>query len=120
MDNEAGMEHLSRRTTSDVNYLLITSDPSPRGILTASRIRDLSKEININAEKIFLLVNRVNGKLDSRLKDYIAEKKLDLLGVVNIDDNIYEMDISGKTIFDIPEDSLALKQIEKMMERLIV
>jgi len=120
MDNEAGMEHLSRRTTSDVNYLLITSDPSPRGILTASRIRDLSKEININAGKIFLLVNRVNGKLDSRLKDYIDEKKLDLLGVVNIDDNIYEMDISGKTIFDIPEDSLALKQIEKIMERLIV
>jgi len=118
MDNEAGMEHLSRRTTSDVNYLLIISDPSPKGILTASRIRDLSFEVNINAKKISLIVNRVNGKLDDRLKRYIEEKKLDLLGIINVDDNIYEMDISEKTIFDIPEDSIALKQVRKLMERL--
>jgi len=112
------MEHLSRRTTSDVNYLLIISDPSPKGILTASRIKDLSDEININAEKIFLIVNRVNGKLDERLKEYIEEKKLDLLGIINMDDNIYEMDISGKTIFNIPEDSLALKQVKELIEKL--
>jgi CO dehydrogenase maturation factor len=118
MDNEAGMEHLSRGTTSNVNYLLIISDPSPKGILAASRIKDLSDEININAEKIFLIVNRVNGKLDDRLKEYIEEKKLDLLGIINMDDNIYEMDISGKTIFNIPEDSLALKQVKELIEKL--
>ncbi len=118
MDNEAGMEHLSRRTTSDVNYLLIISDPSPKGILTASRIRDLSFEVDINAEKISLIVNRVNGKLDDRLKRYIEEKKLDLLGIINMDDDIYEMDISEKTIFDIPGDSIVLKQVRKLMERL--
>lgn len=118
MDNEAGMEHLSRRTTSNVNYLLIISGPSPKGILTASRIKDLSDEININAEKIFIIVNRVNGKLDDRLKKYIEEKKLDLLGIINMDYDIYEMDISGKTIFDIPEASLALKQVKKLIEKL--
>jgi len=120
MDNEAGMEHLSRGTTSDINFLLIISDPSPKGILTASRIRDLSKEMGINVEKIFLIVNKVSGKLDERLNNYIKEKKLELLGLINEDGNIYEMDISGKTIFDIPEDSPALEQIDKMIERLIV
>jgi len=118
MDNEAGLEHLSRRTTSDVNFLLIISDPSPKGILTASRIRDLSEEMNINAEKIFLIVNRTSGKLDERLQNYIKEKKLDLLGIVNEDNSIYEMDINEKTVFDIPEDSIALKQIQDLIKKL--
>jgi len=118
MDNEAGLEHLSRRTTSDVNFLLIISDPSPKGILTASRIRDLSEEMNINAEKIFLIVNRTSGKLDERLQNYIKEKKLDLLGIVNEDNSIYEMDINEKTVFDIPEDSIALKQVQDLIKKL--
>ncbi|GAH98839.1 unnamed protein product, partial [marine sediment metagenome] len=80
--------------------------------------KDLSDEININVDKIFIIVNRVNGKLDDRLKKYIEEKKLDLLGIINMDDDIYEVDISGKTIFDIPEDSLALKQVKKLIEKL--
>ncbi len=118
MDNEAGMEHLSRKTTSDVDYLLITSDPSPKGILTASRIRDLAGELNVNAGKIFLIVCRIDGELDDRLKNYIDENKLDLLGVINIDDNIYEMDIDGKSIFDIPKNSLSLKQAKEITEKL--
>jgi CO dehydrogenase maturation factor len=118
MDNEAGMEHLSRRTTSNVNYLIIISDPSPKGILTASRIRDLSNEIDVKAEKVFLIVNRVSGELDSRLKKYIEEKNLDLLGIVNIDDNIYEMDINEKTVFDIHADSLALRQVKGLIEKI--
>jgi CO dehydrogenase maturation factor len=118
MDNEAGMEHLSRRTTSDVDYLLITSDPSPKGILTASRIKGLAGELNVNAGRIFLIVCRVNGKLDDRLVNNIEERKLDLLGVINIDNNIYEMDINGRSIFDIPEESPALKQAREMVEKL--
>jgi CO dehydrogenase maturation factor len=118
MDNEAGMEHLSRKTTNDVNYLLITSDPSPKGILTASRIRDLAQELNIDVGKIFLVVCRVDEKLDDRIKKYIEEKNLDLLDIINIDNNIYEMDIDGRSIFDIPEESLSLKQAETIIEKL--
>lgn len=118
MDNEAGMEHLSRKTTNDVNYLIITSDPSPKGILTASRIRDLAQELNIDVGKIFLVVCRVDEKLDNRIKKYIEEKNLDLLGIINIDNNIYEMDIDGRSIFDIPEESLSLKQAETIIEKL--
>jgi len=120
MDNEAGMEHLSRRTTSNVDHLIIISDPSPRGVLTASRIKDLSKEIDINAGKIFLLVNRVSAILDKRLEKYIEGKGLDLLGIINVDDNIYEIDINEKSIFDIPKDSKALKQVKELIGKLKV
>ncbi len=116
MDNEAGMEHLSRRTTSDVDFLLIISDPSPRGIKTAARIKELSKEVKVNAGKIFLVVGRVEGKLDSRLSEYIAERGLDLLGIINNDPNIYEMEINGKSIFDLPPGSTALKQVGELLD----
>ena len=118
MDNEAGMEHLSRRTTQDLKYLLIISDPSPKGILTATRIRDLAKELKLKVEKIFLIIDRVNNKLDAKLKKNIGESGFDIIGCVNADKNIYEMDISGKTIFNIPDDSIALKQVKKIVENL--
>lgn len=118
MDNEAGLEHLSRRTTSDVNFLLIISNPSPKGILAASRIKELSEEMNIKAEKIFLIMNRVSGKLDDRLKNYIEEKKLDLLGVIDEDNNICEMDLNGETVFDVPGDSSAFKKVNVLMKNL--
>jgi len=118
MDNEAGMEHLSRRTTRDLKYLLIISDPSPKGILTATRIRDLAKELKLKVEKIFLIISRVNNKLDAKLKKNIGESSFDILGCINADKNIYEMDISEKTIFNIPDDSIALKQVKKIVENL--
>ena len=118
MDNEAGMEHLSRRTTSDVDWLLIVSDPSPRGILTAARIKDLAGEVNVSAGEIHLIVGRVDGKLDSRLEKSIAEKGLGLLGTINIDDSIYEMDLEGGSVFDLPKDSKALLQVRDLLEKI--
>jgi CO dehydrogenase maturation factor len=118
MDNEAGMEHLSRRTTSDVDWLLIVSDPSPRGILTASRIKDLAGEVNVSAGEIHLIVGRVDEKLDSRLEKSIDEKGLSLLGTINIDDSIYEMDLEGGSVFDLPEDSKALLQVRDLLKKI--
>ena len=118
MDNEAGMEHLSRRTTSDVDWLLIVSDPSPRGILTAARIKDLAGEVNVSAGEIHLIVGRVDEKLDSRLEKSIDEKGLSLLGTINIDDSIYEMDLEGGSVFDLPEDSKALLQVRDLLEKI--
>jgi CO dehydrogenase maturation factor len=47
IDNEAGMEHLSRRTTRDVEHLLIVTDPTQRGLVAAQRIADLRNELDI-------------------------------------------------------------------------
>ena len=59
MDNEAGLEHLSRRTTQDTDLLLIISDSSVRGIMTAGRIGELVKELKLNVKRSVLIVNRV-------------------------------------------------------------
>ena len=73
MDNEAGMEHLSRRTTRDVDILLIVSDPTQRGIVAAQRVADLVDELAITVKECFLIVNRLPGdELPAPLQDAVA------------------------------------------------
>ena len=65
MDNEAGMEHLSRRTTRNVDHLLLVSDASLRGMAAAEAMLALSKELEINISHTYLVVNRVIGEMTS-------------------------------------------------------
>ena len=118
MDNEAGMEHISRKTTTNVNFLFLISDPSIRGILTAARLRDLAKELKINAEKIFLIINRINGNLDLKLKEYISEQKFEILGLINSDEAISDIELSGKSVFDLPDNSISLNQVKEIIKKL--
>ena len=118
MDNEAGMEHLSRKTTHNIKYLLIISDPSIRGILTATRLRDLSKELQINVEKVFLILNRVNDELDDRLLKYIKEQNFEILGTIYTDNNIIDLELSGKPIFELPDSSDSVSQVNNILKSL--
>ena len=63
-------------------------------------------------------MGRVEGGLDKRLNEYIKENSLDLLGIINNDPGIYDMEINGKSIFDLPEDSPSLKQAGKLLDSL--
>ena len=118
MDNEAGMEHISRKTTTNVNFLFLVSDPSLRGILTAARLRDLAKELKINAEKVFLIVNRINGNLDLKLKEYISAQNFEILGLINSDDALTDIELSGKSVFDLSSKSIALNQVKEIIKNL--
>lgn len=120
MDNEAGMEHISRKTTTNVNFLFLISDPSMRGILTAARLRDLAKDLKINAEKVFLIVNRINGNLDLKLKEYISEQKFEILGLINSDEAINDIELSGKSVFELPDNSISLNQVKEIIKKLCI
>ena len=120
MDNEAGMEHLSRKTTHDVDYLLIISDPSRRGILSAARIRDLTSELAIKARRIFLIFNRVNDGLDERLKNFVIKADLEILGVINTDDALTDLELDGKDIFDLDPESSSILQTRNILQKLNV
>lgn len=118
MDNEAGMEHLSRKTTHNVKFLLLISDPSLRGIQTAARLRDLSKELKINVGEVFLILNRVDNEPDSRLLDFIKEQNFEILGIINSDKNIINMELSGKSVFELPAESSSLLQVREILKKL--
>ena len=109
IDNEAGMEHLSRRTTHKVDLLLIVSDPTVRGIRTARRIADLVKELNLDIDKYALIINRVSGEEGTELKAFAESLGLEVAGLVPQDRAVFENDLAGKAICDLPEDSPAVQ-----------
>lgn len=119
IDNEAGLEHLSRQTTQDVDFLLIVSDPSMRGITTAIRVQELAKELGTKAGKIVLAVNRVSGEaLSPEIVDAIKRNNLDLIGTIPLDMNVAMLDAAGKPIVELPEDSPARQAVYKIAEKL--
>jgi CO dehydrogenase maturation factor len=118
IDNEAGMEHLSRRTTYKVNLLLIVSDPSVRGIHTAKRINELVDELNLEIDKRALIINRVSEEEVLKLKQYAGECGLFVAGLVPQDAIIFDFDIQGKPVIQIPDDSKALKAVFEILEAL--
>jgi CO dehydrogenase maturation factor len=115
IDNEAGLEHLSRRTTRDVDVLLIVSDPTLRGITTAGRVVDLIGELKTKVGKHYLIVNRVTGELTPELLAAIAQCKLNLVGTVPMDPLVAQYDATGRPMVDLPPESpvcVALRAIE--------
>lgn len=118
MDAEAGLEHFSRRTTRDVDVLLITTDPSSRGIMTAKRIVELVKELNTKFGNIYVVANRVTPELAENVKNQIASLGLECLGMVPEDPLIQQFDLYAKPLMELPQSSLAHRSVEAIAERL--
>ena len=115
IDNEAGLEHLSRRTTRDVDVLLIVSDPTLRGITTAGRVVELISELKTHIGKHYLIVNRVTGDLTPELQEAIARHKLNFVGAIPLDPLVAQYDAIGRPLVELPGDSpvcTALRNIE--------
>ncbi len=119
IDNEAGMEHLSRRTTHRVNLLLMVSDPTVRGVQTARRINDLVDELKLEIERRVLIINRVSGDEGDRLKELAEGMGLHVAGLVPQDGIIFEYDLKGIPIFNLPGDSPALISVFSILDDLL-
>jgi len=118
IDNEAGMEHLSRRTTHRVNLLLIVSDPTVRGIQTGIRINGLVDELQLEADKRVLVINRVDDNEGRDLKNLAEAAGLNVAGIVPRDEEITRVDLQGKPVFRLPESSGALKALFRIFDGL--
>lgn len=119
MDNEAGMEHLSRRITKDVDLLFIITDASMRGLRSAVRIRNLVDELGLNIRDMKLVINRADEEVAKEFNSFIEENNLELWGIVPSDNLIFEYDLQGKPIFNLPDDSKAVRAVESIIERSI-
>ncbi len=119
MDNEAGMEHISRLTTNNVDVLLIVSDPSIRGIEAAGRINTLVDELKVRAVKRFLIVNQARDGLAGSLHQAIVEKGLNLAGTMPRDDLLYEFDMNGNPVVTVPDDNPALCAAFEIFDKVI-
>jgi CO dehydrogenase maturation factor len=119
IDNEAGMEHLSRRTTRDVQHLIIVSDPTQRGIVAAERIAGFRNELDIRIEHAYLVINRLQGSLPPALKVEIDKLDIPLLGTIAGDDELSNFEFSGRPLVELGNDSPVYQSVAEMMESIL-
>ncbi|MFC2035204.1 AAA family ATPase [Chloroflexota bacterium] len=115
MDNEAGLEHLSRRTTQNIDHLLVISDHSVKGIRTVARIIDLVDELKLSVSKQSVIVNMVTDELAPMVKDEVAKLNIEPT-VIPRDENIYQYDLEAKSLLELPDYSSAVKATDDLMD----
>jgi len=118
VDNEAGLEHLSRRTIGDVNYLLVTSDATARAIRSAGRVYDIVKDVGLQVDKVYLVITRTQDGAVEALSGEIEKTGLELLGTIPLDEEVMKFDLEGKPLFQLPDDSKAYQAIKDIAVKL--
>ncbi|MDO5540009.1 MAG: AAA family ATPase [Eubacteriales bacterium] len=119
VDNEAGMEHISRGILPKVDMVLLVSDCSRRGVQAVGRIAELVKECGLNPKTMGLIVNRApDGKLNDGTKEEIEKQGLTLLGVVPHDAEVFEYDCDGKPTVKLPESSPVKQALHSIIDKL--
>ncbi len=119
IDNEAGLEHMSRRTTHGADLMVIVTDASLRGIITASRIRDLAEELKLKIDKTVIIINRVEGELSEETLEEIKKTRLELGCILPADDDIKRFDEMGITTLKLASDNKVVKIIDDFVDRYI-
>jgi CO dehydrogenase maturation factor len=119
IDNEAGMEHLSRRILQAIDVLLIVSDTTPKGVRTAGRIRDLIRELQLSIKNSYFVINRIQGELETTIQTEMEKQGFDSFYGIPMDSLICEYDLALKPLTDLPEESIAVNAVNKMLSEIL-
>jgi CO dehydrogenase maturation factor len=119
MDNAAGMEHLSRRTTRAADVLFLVSDHSVKGVQSGARIAELAQELNLDVKEMGFVINRVPGEIDPVIRHKVEEKGLKIIGFIPEDEEIGQFDLAGKSLLELPEDNKVTQAVREMVEKIL-
>jgi len=119
IDNEAGMEHISRRTTRDVDLLLLVTDPTVRGVKTAGEMILLAKEVEVNVNEIKLIINRVEQDLPTPLQTAIDELGLEIAAQIPADENVNYLDAMGEPLTSLDGASPAWQAVKALAGEIV-
>jgi CO dehydrogenase maturation factor len=120
MDTEAGLEHLSRRTTRDVDVLLVVTDPTLRGVAAARRVVTLVQELGTRFGAVHVLANRVDGDLPAAVQEAIAAAGLELVATLKCDPLVGSFDAIGRPLVELPDDDVTLGAVRALVDRLVL
>jgi CO dehydrogenase maturation factor len=117
LDNEAGMEHLSRRTTHDVDLLISVMDATLPSMRAATRILALSRELPVKIARRAVLVNRVGPHgTPPEIERALAAVRAERLPDVPQDDEVERTGAAGGDVFRLSAGSPALAAVRNVME----
>ncbi|MBI4296736.1 MAG: AAA family ATPase [Chloroflexi bacterium] len=121
MDNEAGMEHLSRKTTQNVDELLLVSNHSVKGVRTLARIIELVAELKLSVKRQAVIISMApEGKLDPLVVEELKRLKIEPFAVVPYDGAIVEYDLSARPLLELPDSSKAVMAVDEFMDRVLM
>jgi CO dehydrogenase maturation factor len=119
MDNEAGMEHLSRRTTEDIDQLFIISDYSVKGVRTVARIRELISELKLVIKKQSVIINFVPQKSDPHVIRQLEHFEIEPIASIPYDKEVYECDLEQRPLLELPDTSKSVIAINELMAKIL-
>ena len=119
IDNEAGMEHLSRRTTRDVDIMFVLSDPTKYGVVTAGRIKDMSQNLDLKVKDDCLVINRIE-EIPELLNPIIDENGFGCVEVIPEDKQILDFSLTGGPLIELPADSVAYGRAKEILSKLSI
>lgn len=112
------MEHLSRRTTRDVQHLLVVSDPTQRGLVAAERIASFREQMDIHIEHTWLILNRLPGEMPVPLQERVDKMGIPFLGFIPADTKLVEFEYNGRPLVELGDNSPVYQSIVGMMQQL--
>lgn len=118
MDNEAGLEHISRKVSDDIDCMFVVSDASARSIRSAGRVHQLVKSLKATVKKIYLVITKTQSEADLvELQPEIEKTGLELIGVMPYDPEVARFDLLSKPLFDLPDEALSVKAVDSICEK---
>jgi CO dehydrogenase maturation factor len=117
-DSEAGMEHISRQTTQDVDSLLVVTDPTMRGLNAAARVKDLINEMRTKVGGVYLVVNRVRNGLPEEIEKAAKDFGLNLITTIAEDPNLPDLEIKGIPLVELPDDSQLRVGVQEIITKI--
>ena len=121
LDSPAGLEHFARKTGRDVTDLVIVTDPSKMGMHTMNRILEVSREVELKFENVWILGNRfpknLNGILEKEVEN-LKEKNIQLLGFISNDEEISSINLTGENLLDLPQDNPSYQEAKEIFTKI--
>jgi CO dehydrogenase maturation factor len=119
IDCEAGLEHLSRRTTRDVDVMLVVLDTTLKSMKTALRLRKIAEEIDAEVKKLMNVANKIPEGDEELIIGEAKKYDLEIEEIIPFDPLIYEYDFKGMPIVDLPEDAPSVVAVRRIAEKII-
>lgn len=119
MDNEAGLEHLSRRTTQNVDELLIIANPTVKGVRTVARIKDIVAQLKLRVRRQSVIINPAPPHLDPLVKKELLRLEIEPAASIPLDEEVYQYDVELKPLLELPDSSRAVTAVNDLMAKLL-
>lgn len=115
VDNEAGMEHLSRRTSGHVDWLYLVTDYSLRGLRAVGRINSMLDSLKLSVDNLGIIVTRAPQQLNETFRQEVEVIGLPIAGIIPDDPALLDFDMEKRSLMELPDNSPAVLAVDEIL-----